>query len=213
MPDVVRYVWYELLATFLGAVASPLLISDSDFGSEQIVPAAPVLARHPCIMSKTRTYICILAWETFQIKKYHSRSNRVLLFALEYTWHCSLAFRRRNASEKCHVYSNGKSETRFQREWCCVSIFFRWRKTFVNWYHGSKIQERLRKASRSVGSVARVGRSVGRKSCWSVRSLKLIEIIIFGRNSVVLRSHLNVYVRFAKLYCYDIARQVGRKGL
>ena len=48
MPDVVRYVLYDLL-TFLGAVAAPLLISDSDFGSEQIVPAAPVPALHPCI--------------------------------------------------------------------------------------------------------------------------------------------------------------------
>ena len=64
-------------------------------------------------------YIRILTWETFQIKKDHSRSrsNRVSLFALEYTWHCSLAFRRRNASENCHVYSNGKSETRVEREW------------------------------------------------------------------------------------------------
>ena len=66
MPDLVRYVYrYELLTTFLGAVAAPLLISDSDFGSEQIVPArwdhlvpragtgaaaaAPVPALHPCI--------------------------------------------------------------------------------------------------------------------------------------------------------------------
>ena len=50
MPDVVRYVWCELLTTFLGAVAAPLLISDSDFGSEQIFPAAPVQAAlHPCI--------------------------------------------------------------------------------------------------------------------------------------------------------------------
>ena len=66
MPDVVRYVYrYELLTTFLGAVAALLLISDSDFGSEQIVPArwdhlvpragtgaaaaAPVPALHPCI--------------------------------------------------------------------------------------------------------------------------------------------------------------------
>ena len=49
MLDVVRYVLYELLTSFLGAVAAPLLISDSDFGSEQIVPAAPVSALHPCI--------------------------------------------------------------------------------------------------------------------------------------------------------------------
>ena len=66
MPDVVRYVYrYELLTTFLGAVAAPLLISDSEFGSEQIAPArwdhlvpragtgaaaeAPVPALHPCI--------------------------------------------------------------------------------------------------------------------------------------------------------------------
>ena len=39
--------------------------------------------------------------------------------------------------------------------------------------------------------VGRVGRSVGRESCWSVGSLKLITII-FGRNSFVLRSRLNV---------------------
>ena len=32
MPDVVLYVCYELLRTFPGAVASPLLISDSEFG-------------------------------------------------------------------------------------------------------------------------------------------------------------------------------------
>ena len=128
MPDVVRYVWYELLTTFLGAVATPLLISDSEFGSEQIFPAAPVPALHPCIR-----YICILTWETFQIKNNYSRSNGVSLFALEYTWHCSLAFRRRNASEKCRVYSNGKNEARFEREWCFVSPFFRWRKPFVNW--------------------------------------------------------------------------------
>ena len=37
-------------------------------------------------------YICILSCETFE--KHHSRSNRVSLFALEYTWHCPLAFRR-----------------------------------------------------------------------------------------------------------------------
>ena len=66
MPDVVRYVYrYEVLTTFLGAVAATLLISDSDFGTEQIVPArwdhlvprggtgaaaaAPVPALHPCI--------------------------------------------------------------------------------------------------------------------------------------------------------------------
>ena len=60
MPDVVRYVYYELLTSFLVAVAAPFLISDSDFGSEQIVPvvptvgtgtaaAAPVPALHPCI--------------------------------------------------------------------------------------------------------------------------------------------------------------------
>ena len=65
MPHVVRYVYYELLATFLGDVAAPLLISDSDLGSEQIVPArwdnlvpragigaaatAPVPALHPSI--------------------------------------------------------------------------------------------------------------------------------------------------------------------
>ena len=60
MPDVVRYVYYELLTSFLGTVAAPLLISDSDFGSEQIVPVvpragtgaaatAPVPALHPCI--------------------------------------------------------------------------------------------------------------------------------------------------------------------
>ena len=48
MPDVVRYAWYELLTTFLGAVAAPLLISDSDFGSEQIVPAhsGPAVAQN-----------------------------------------------------------------------------------------------------------------------------------------------------------------------
>ena len=50
MPDVVRYVWYELLTTFPGAVAAPLLISDSAFGSEQIVPTAPVSALYPCII-------------------------------------------------------------------------------------------------------------------------------------------------------------------
>ena len=40
--------------------------------------------------------------------------------------------------------------------------------------------------------VGRVGRSIGRQSCWSVGSLKLIKIITFGRNSFVLRPHLNV---------------------
>ena len=39
-------------------------------------------------------------------------------------------------------------------------------------------------------AVGRVGRSVGRESRWSVWSLKLM--IIFGRNSFVLRPHLNV---------------------
>ena len=33
------------------------------------------------------------------------------------------ACRRRNASKKYQVYSNGKSETRFERECCCVSPF------------------------------------------------------------------------------------------
>ena len=40
--------------------------------------------------------------------------------------------------------------------------------------------------------VGRVGRSVGRELCWSVGSLKLIKIIIFGRNSFVLWPRLNV---------------------
>ena len=31
-----------------------------------------------------------------------------LAFPLEYTWHFSLAFRRRNASKQCYVYSNAK---------------------------------------------------------------------------------------------------------
>ena len=55
--------------------------------------------------------------------------------------------------------------------------------------HGSKIPTRVTQKSVPVG---RVGRSVGRESCWLVGSLKLIKIIIIGRNSFVLRSRLNV---------------------
>ena len=42
--------------------------------------------------------------------QHHSRSTRVSLFPLEYTWHFSLAFRRRNASERCHVLFQGKKQ-------------------------------------------------------------------------------------------------------
>ena len=83
MPDV----WYELLTTFLGAVVTPLLIgvSDSDFGSEQIIPAAPVSALHPSITyaflhekysklkSITRVQIAsrFLHWNTRNIPRSH----------------------------------------------------------------------------------------------------------------------------------------------
>ena len=150
----------------LGSVTAPLLISDSDFGSEQIVPAAPVLALHPCI---TYTF-----WHEKHSKLKHlSRSNRVSLFALEYTWHCSLAFRRRNASEKCQVYYNGNSETGdviWTRVMLCFYLFSDGENhlsigSMVQRY----LQEWLRKASRSVRSVARsVVDRVGRlcRSSW-----------------------------------------------
>ena len=64
MPDVVRYVYYELLTTFLGAVAAPLLISDSDFGPEQIVPAAGTIwfpEPEPEPLQRLPFGLCILA--------------------------------------------------------------------------------------------------------------------------------------------------------
>ena len=54
-----------------------------------------------------RCLLSVLKIETH----HHSRSNRVSLFYWN-TRDISL----RNESEKCHVYFNGKSETRFQRE-------------------------------------------------------------------------------------------------
>ena len=128
MPDVVRYVWYELLTTFLGAVAAPLLISDSDFGSEQIFPAAPVPALHPCI-----TY-------AFLHEK-HSKLKSITRVQMAFRflhWNTRDIARSRFAGKapatKCRVHSNGKNEARFEREWCFISTLFRWRKPFVNWW-------------------------------------------------------------------------------
>ena len=57
----------------------------------------------------------------------------------------------------------------------------------VAWFKDTRV---IRKAPRSVESVARsVVNRVGR---FTVGSLKLIKIITFGRNSFVLRPHLNV---------------------
>ena len=78
MPDVVRYVCYELLTVFLGAVAALLSISDSDFGSEHIV-LAPVRALHPCIC------IVFLHYKYFKLKSI-TRIQIVSRFLhLEYT--------------------------------------------------------------------------------------------------------------------------------
>ena len=62
---------------------------------------------------------------------------------------------------------------------------FRWNASLVAWFKDSRVTQK------SV-PVGRVGRSIGRESCWSVGSLKLIKIISFGRNSFVQRPHLNV---------------------
>ena len=125
-------------------------------------------------------YICILTWETFQIKKHHSRSNGVSLFALEYTWHCSLAFRRQSASDKV---SGAYQRKKRGAIWTRVMLYFypfQVAKTIyqlvVAWFKDTRVTQK------SV-PVGRVGRSVGRESCWSVGLLKLIKIIIFGRNS------------------------------
>ena len=55
----------------------------------------------------------------------------------------------------------------------------------VAWFKDTKLTQK------SV-PVGRVGRSLGRESCWSVGLLKLIKNITFDRNSFVLRPYLNV---------------------
>ena len=55
---------------------------------------------------------------------------------------------------------------------------------------GSMVQRY--KSDQKSAPVGRVGRSVGRELCWSVGSLKLIKVIIFGRNSFVHQPHSNV---------------------
>ena len=78
---------YELLTTFLGAVAAPLLISDSDFGSGvnclSALGTILVPALHPCITyaflhekhSKLKSIIrvqiasCFLHWNTRDIAR------------------------------------------------------------------------------------------------------------------------------------------------
>ena len=133
-------------------------------------------------------YICILTWETFQIKKHHSRSNRVSFFALQHLWHCSLAFRRLNASEKCHVYSNGKKARRDLNASDAVFLPFPDGENHLS--IGSMVQ---RYKSDSEKRPGRSGRSLGRS--WIVLVgwiAKLIKIIIFGRNSFVLWPRLNV---------------------
>ena len=150
---------YELLTTFLGAVAAPLVISDSDFGPEQIVPAAPVPALHPCI-----TYAFVHA-------KHLKSITRVQIASRFLHWNTRDIARSRFAAKRqrevsCHVYSNRKSETGFEREWCCVSTFFRWR--MVAWFNlvsmvhlsiGSMVQRYKSDPEKRPG---RSGRSLGR---------------------------------------------------
>ena len=87
MPDAVRYVLHIWVADYLSWSCSrptcnirlwlrPRANCPSGSGSG----------------SASLHHICIRTCETFE--KHHPRSNRVSLFALEYTWHCSLAFRR-----------------------------------------------------------------------------------------------------------------------
>ena len=201
MPDV-PYVWYQLLTTFLGA--APLFISDSD----RLPANCPSGSGSG---SASLHYICIRTWETFQIKKNTTRVQIASHFLHwnTYTWHCSLAIRRRNASEKCQVYSNGKSETRFNASGA-VFLPFHMAKTICQLVAWFKIQEWLRKASRSVGSVTRsvmnrVGR-LGRSSWWklswySAGTLSSSDITWMFK------------IIFAKLNCSDIAWKVGRKWL
>ena len=63
--------------------------------------------------------------------------------------------------------------------------------------------------------VGRVGRSIGRESCWSVGSLKLIKIITFGRYSFVLRATTSLECQKLDLLnlTVPISHEVGRKGL
>ena len=75
-----------MLTTFLGAVAAPLLISDSDFGSEQIVPVrwdnlvpSAGTGLDPCII-----YAFLHEKHSKLKKKHHSHSNRVSLL------HCNI---------------------------------------------------------------------------------------------------------------------------
>ena len=125
MPDVVRYLWCELLTTFLGAVAAPLLISDSDFGSEQIVPTSPVSALYSCII---HTYV-------FLHEKYSKLSSitRVQIASRFLHWNTRDIARSRFASKTPARSVTCIQTEKARREWCCVSTIFRWRKPVVNW--------------------------------------------------------------------------------
>ena len=124
MPDVVWYVWYELLTTFLGAVAAPLLISDSDFGSEQIVSTAPVSAMYPCII----VYV-FLHEKHFKL----SSITRVQIASRFLHWNTRDISRSRFASKTPARSVTCIPTEKARQEWCCVSTIFRWRKPVVNW--------------------------------------------------------------------------------
>ena len=182
MPDVVRYVWYELLRTFLGALAFNIrlwLRSAPSILSQRLRFRLYILALHmhsymPNISNKKASL-------TFKSRLAFCIGIHVTLFARV------SPFKRQR---KVSCVFQRLSETRFERKWCCA-VFLPFSdgeiKTICQleaWFKGTRVIQK------SV-PVGRVGPSVGCESCWSVGSLKLIKIIIFGRNSFVLRPHFS----------------------
>ena len=84
--------------------------------------------------------------------------------------------------EVSRVFQRKKRNAIWTRVMLCFYLF-QMAKTIcqlVAWFKDTRVTQK------SV-PVGRVGRSVGRESCWLVGSLKLVKIILFGRNSFVLR--------------------------
>ena len=195
-------------------------------------------------------------YERTRSARNHSRSNRVSLFALEYTWHCSLAFRRRNASERVRCIPTEKARCDLNasdavflpfldgenKTICRLVAWFKDTRVIQN-RSGYRISPRGGRAVTDwhlnaiewcisvpgVGArpsahppdprlqksvpVGRVGRSVGRESCLSVGSLKLIQLSYSAGTLSSPDLTWMLKVRFAKLNCSDIAWKVVRKGL
>ena len=132
-------------------------------------------------------YICILTWETFQIKASLAFKSRLAFCIGIHVTLLSRVSPSKRQREVSRVFQRKKWDKIWTRVLLCFYLF-QMAKTIcqlVAWFKDARVTQK------SV-PVGRVGRSVGHGSCWSVGSLKLIKIIIFGRSSFVLRPHLNV---------------------